>query len=78
MVNAGLSPQLVIAGATKNAAGFLQAKDLGTLERGKWADLIVREKNPGRHQEYAQHRRGLHRRESNIHFALNFSPLLRS
>jgi imidazolonepropionase-like amidohydrolase len=46
MVSAGLSPQQVIAGATKNAAEFLQAKDLGTLERGKWADLIVLEKNP--------------------------------
>jgi imidazolonepropionase-like amidohydrolase len=46
MVDAGLTPQQVIAGATKNAAEFLQAKELGTLERGKWADLIVVEKNP--------------------------------
>jgi imidazolonepropionase-like amidohydrolase len=46
MVNAGLTPQQVIAGATKNAAEFLGAQDLGTLEPKKWADLIVLEKNP--------------------------------
>ena len=32
--------------ATRNAAEFLRAKDLGTLEHGKWADLIVLGKNP--------------------------------
>lgn len=42
----GLTPAQVIAGATKNAAEFLHASDLGTLEKGKWADLIVLEKNP--------------------------------
>jgi imidazolonepropionase-like amidohydrolase len=42
----GLTPAQVIAGATKNAAEFLHAADLGTLEKGKWADLIVLEKNP--------------------------------
>ncbi len=46
MVSAGLTPQQAIAGATRNAAEFLQAKDLGTLEPGKWADLIVLDKNP--------------------------------
>ena len=46
MVQAGLTPQQVITAATKTAAEFLGAKDLGTLERGKWADLIVLGKNP--------------------------------
>jgi imidazolonepropionase-like amidohydrolase len=46
MVEAGLTPMQVITAATGNAAGFLRAKDLGTLEAGKWADLIVLEKNP--------------------------------
>jgi imidazolonepropionase-like amidohydrolase len=46
MVHAGLTPMQVITDATRNAAEFLRAKDLGTLERGKWADLIVLGKNP--------------------------------
>jgi imidazolonepropionase-like amidohydrolase len=46
MTEAGLTPMQVITAATHNAAGFLRAKDLGTLERGKWADLIVLGKNP--------------------------------
>jgi len=46
MVEAGLTPSQAIQGATKNAAEFLKAKDLGTLEKSKWADLIVLEKNP--------------------------------
>jgi len=46
MTEAGLTPMQVITAATHNAAAFLRAKDLGTLERGKWADLIVLGKNP--------------------------------
>jgi imidazolonepropionase-like amidohydrolase len=46
MVQSGLTPMQVIIDATRNAAEFLRAKDLGTLERGKWADLIVLGKNP--------------------------------
>ncbi len=46
MVQSGLTPMQVITDATHNAAEFLQAKDLGTVERGKWADLIVLNKNP--------------------------------
>jgi imidazolonepropionase-like amidohydrolase len=46
MVDAGLTPMQVITAATRNAAEFLKAKDLGTLETGKWADLIVLGKNP--------------------------------
>ncbi len=46
MVEAGLTPQQVITIATKNSAEFLGAKDLGALQKGKWADLIVLTRNP--------------------------------
>ena len=46
LVDAGLTPSQVIQAATKNAAEFLKAKDLGTLEKSKWADLVVLDKNP--------------------------------
>ncbi len=46
MVESGLTPMQVITAATKTSAAFLGAKDLGTLEAGKWADLIVLSKNP--------------------------------
>jgi imidazolonepropionase-like amidohydrolase len=36
----------IILAASRNSAEFLGAKDLGTLENGKWADLIVLTKNP--------------------------------
>jgi imidazolonepropionase-like amidohydrolase len=46
MVEAGLTPMQVITAATGSAAAFLHAKDLGTLEASKWADLIVLNSNP--------------------------------
>jgi RNA polymerase sigma factor (sigma-70 family) len=46
MVEAGLTPMQVITAATKSGAEFLGARDRGTLEAGKWADLIVMTKNP--------------------------------
>ncbi|HXG33020.1 MAG TPA: amidohydrolase family protein [Bryobacteraceae bacterium] len=47
MAEAGLKPADIIRAATANAAEFLGvARDLGTLETGKWADLIVLSKNP--------------------------------
>lgn len=46
MVQAGLTPQQVITAASKTAAEFLGAKDLGAIERGHWADLLVLGKNP--------------------------------
>jgi len=46
MVEAGLTPSQVITASTKRGAEFLNAKDLGTVEKGKWADLIVLNKNP--------------------------------
>ncbi|MGH3184369.1 MAG: amidohydrolase family protein, partial [Streptosporangiaceae bacterium] len=46
-VDAGLTPEQAILGATRNAAEFLDAsKDLGTLQKGRWADLIVLKQNP--------------------------------
>jgi imidazolonepropionase-like amidohydrolase len=46
MVDAGLTPSQVITAATKSSAEFLRAKGLGTLEAGKWADLIVLNADP--------------------------------
>ena len=46
MVEAGLTPMQAIGAATRKAAQFLKAKDLGTLERTKWADLIVLDRDP--------------------------------
>jgi len=46
MVDAGLRPAQIIPAATKNAAEFLGAGDLGTPEKGKWADLLVLGKDP--------------------------------
>ena len=46
MADAGLTPLQVITIATKNSAEFLGARDLGTLQKGKWADLIVLGSDP--------------------------------
>ena len=47
MVEAGLTPAQVIVAATRSAAEFLgTAKDLGSLEQGKWADFVVLRENP--------------------------------
>jgi imidazolonepropionase-like amidohydrolase len=46
MVEAGLTPMQALTAATRSSAQFLQAKDLGTLEAGKWGDLIVLDRNP--------------------------------
>lgn len=47
MSEAGLTPMQIVMAATRNGAEFLGAtKDLGTLEAGKWADLIVLSRNP--------------------------------
>jgi imidazolonepropionase-like amidohydrolase len=47
MAEAGLTPAQIIQAATKNGAEFLGvSKDLGTLETGKWADLVVLGRNP--------------------------------
>jgi imidazolonepropionase-like amidohydrolase len=47
LVEAGLSPMEAIVAATRNGAAFLgRAHDLGTLEPGKLADLIVLDGDP--------------------------------
>ena len=47
MVKAGLTPMQVIIAAGKTSAEALKiAKDFGTLEKGKAADLIVLNQNP--------------------------------
>ena len=46
MVESGLTPMQAIVAATGSAAEFLGAKDLGTLEAGKWADLVVLQRDP--------------------------------
>ena len=46
MVDAGLTPMQTVIVVTCSGAEFLGAKDLGTLEKSKWADLIVLNANP--------------------------------
>ncbi|MDE3195053.1 MAG: amidohydrolase family protein [Acidobacteriota bacterium] len=46
MVEAGLTPSQAITAATKSGAEFLGAADLGTLQQGKWADLVVLDRDP--------------------------------
>jgi imidazolonepropionase-like amidohydrolase len=46
MVQAGLTPRQVLTAATRRAAEFLQAADLGTIEPSKWADFVVLGRDP--------------------------------
>jgi imidazolonepropionase-like amidohydrolase len=46
MVEAGLTPMQTLVSATRDAARCLNLPEVGTLETGKWADLIVLEGNP--------------------------------
>jgi imidazolonepropionase-like amidohydrolase len=46
MTQAGLTPMQAIVAATGSAARFLGAKDIGTLEPSRWADLVVLDRNP--------------------------------
>jgi imidazolonepropionase-like amidohydrolase len=47
LVAAGLTPAQAIHAATGGASRILGAeKDLGTIEVGKWADLILLDANP--------------------------------
>ena len=47
MAEAGIPTRDIIVSASRNAAEFLGiSKDLGTLEKGKWADLVVLKQNP--------------------------------
>ena len=46
MVDAGVTPGQAIHAATGGAAAILGAKDIGTLERAKWADFVVLSADP--------------------------------
>jgi imidazolonepropionase-like amidohydrolase len=46
MAEAGFTPMQIITIFSKNSAEFLGRNDLGTLEKGRWADLVVLGKNP--------------------------------
>jgi imidazolonepropionase-like amidohydrolase len=45
-VLAGRSPMDAIKSATSDNARWLGDKTIGSIEAGKWADLVVLEKNP--------------------------------
>jgi imidazolonepropionase-like amidohydrolase len=46
MRKAGMTPMQVIVAATSNAARIFGLTQVGTLETGKWADLVVLNANP--------------------------------
>ena len=46
MAESGLTPKQILMSGTGAAARALKLADLGTLERGRWADFDVFEKNP--------------------------------
>ena len=47
MAAAGMRPMDIIVSATKNAAAVMgKQDDLGTLERGKFADLVILDADP--------------------------------
>jgi imidazolonepropionase-like amidohydrolase len=47
MVRAGLAPKQVLASATRDAARCMSLdRDLGTIEPGKWADMLVLDADP--------------------------------
>ncbi|MCC6392648.1 MAG: amidohydrolase family protein [Bryobacterales bacterium] len=46
MADAGMSPREILLSATGVPARALKLKDIGTLEKGKWADLVVYDRNP--------------------------------
>lgn len=46
MVVGGMTPAQVITASTKSAAEFMRLPDMGTIEAGKSADLLVTDANP--------------------------------
>lgn len=46
MVEAGLTPMQALVAATGDAARVMQLDEVGTLEPGKWADLLVLDADP--------------------------------
>ena len=46
MVKAGLTPMQTLVAATGGAAKVMKLDQLGTVQRGNWADLLVLNANP--------------------------------
>ena len=46
MVDAGLTPMQALVAATGDAARVMRLDEVGTLEAGKWGDLLVLDANP--------------------------------
>ncbi|MBA4145104.1 MAG: amidohydrolase, partial [Cytophaga sp.] len=46
MAQAGLTPMQIIVSATRNPAHYLGLKNIGTLEKGNYADFIVLDADP--------------------------------
>lgn len=46
MVNSGLTPAQALTAATSKSAQWLRNDKIGSIERGKWADLLVLDANP--------------------------------
>lgn len=46
MVKAGVTPLQALTAATSANAEFMGAKDIGTIAPGKWADLLVLDRDP--------------------------------
>lgn len=46
MAEAGITPDRILVAATENAARCIGRDDIGTIEPGKWADLLVLQADP--------------------------------
>jgi len=46
MADSGMSPKDILVSATGAAARALKVTDIGTIEKGKWADIVVYDKSP--------------------------------
>ncbi len=46
MAESGMSSKQILMSATGSAAHALKVNDIGTLEVGKWADIVIYDKNP--------------------------------
>jgi len=46
MAESGMSPKEILLSATGAAARGMKVNDIGTLEKGRWADIVVYDKNP--------------------------------
>jgi imidazolonepropionase-like amidohydrolase len=46
MVKAGITPLQALTAATGTNAKFLGTTQTGTIEKGKWADLLVLDRDP--------------------------------